>query len=283
MKPSTIATLTFGAAVVLASAVNGPVHAEDGPRPSAKVLACAKKALSPADMKALTSGAFNSISDSGFIAASTCFFTNGRTSKLKISPSAKVIVASPFDPAPVVALTKFRSCTGHDYSGLNIVGHRERDRSMKTYVDTAIPVDQAHAITAVAPFDGTIGITSSESGFGQQMTITNPKGWIFTYFHGDPLVTAGATVKAGSPVIAFPPAEKPTDPTMKETSFDMALQAASGQRDNLFAHMAPQAAAPWTARGFTAATTQFSQAQRDAAPCANYTFDPSSDQFIHAR
>lgn len=274
-------SISLAAVVLVCSITASAAAADEGPGISPAVMACAKKALSSGDLKALAQGDLDQMSPSGYAAAFTCNSTGGKTSSVKIDPKARIITSSPFDPAPVTTLSKFRSCAGHDYSGRNISGKPESQRSMKTYVDTSTPVTSAHAITAVAPFAGTVTIAPTANDYGKQLTITSPKGWVFTYFHGDPTVRVGAKVRAGQPVIQLPPAAVNSQEGQSTATFDMALMTVDGRRDNVFAHMAPAAAAPWAARGFTAESTTFTQAERDAAPCTD--FSPATDHFVQAK
>jgi hypothetical protein len=151
---------------------------------------------------------------------------------------------------------------------------------MKTYVDTSIPVTSAHALTAVAPFAGTATISDTENGYGKQMTITSPKGWVFTYFHGDPTIRNGAKVKAGQPVIQFPPAQPNSQADQLTATFDMSLMTVDGRRDNVFSHLSPSVASTWAARGFTSESTAFTMSERDAAPCVN--FQTTGSAFVQA-
>ena len=47
----------------------------------------------------------------------------------------KFITANPFNLSQISAISKFRSCVGHDYSGLNANGKEETKRSMKHYLN----------------------------------------------------------------------------------------------------------------------------------------------------
>ncbi|MFA6027861.1 MAG: hypothetical protein WC752_02965 [Patescibacteria group bacterium] len=72
-------------------------------------------------------------------------------------PNAKTIIAVPVDLNQIKAISKFRSCAGHDRAGYNFNQELETDRSMKHYLE---PVESVKGtrdqIRLYAPFDGTI-------------------------------------------------------------------------------------------------------------------------------
>ena len=72
-------------------------------------------------------------------------------------PGVKTITASPFDLNQIKALSKYRSCAGHNRAGYNFNKELETDRSMKHYIE---PVESLRGtkdkIKLFAPFDGKI-------------------------------------------------------------------------------------------------------------------------------
>src|SRR5437868_5023633 len=67
------------------------------------------------------------------------------------------VTAAPLDMTQMESISKFRSCSGHDYSGHNIAGEVETGRSMKHY---ASPLHEFRGtedkVKVFAPFDGKI-------------------------------------------------------------------------------------------------------------------------------
>ncbi len=187
-------------------------------------------------------------------------------------PVGAIVVANPVDLATVTSISLFRSCAGHDYSGLDAQGKRETDRSMKHYVNSSLPVSQADAMQGYAPFAGTVTTQPETFPLGQQVWVTSKSGWALVFFHGDPLVAPGTKVKAGQPVVAWP-AKGALDvykqagmypPTT--VTFDVAFRN-GGTLDSFLLHLAPKVAAQWAAKGFTPASAIVPEATRDVTPC----------------
>ncbi|MCX6425745.1 MAG: hypothetical protein NTV47_03190 [Actinobacteria bacterium] len=197
------------------------------------------------------------------------------------------IVANPVDLEHVVRLSKFRSCVGHDYSpgvlaktGANDTSI-ESKRSMKHYVIIDVPASPSRTVKGYAPFDGKVSLNTADGNMGIAVLITSPNGWIFEFMHVQALVADGASVKAGD-LVAAAPADNAAaagaaknagnTPTGANTTnvFDMALYSAYMKPsifDSPFMHFAPNIAALWSAKGFTAATTMISKDARDGSPC----------------
>ena len=262
------------------------VLADDGVTLTAAQETCLKKALTAAEFELFLANPFDlalkektkgcPVSGSGS--------SGGAVVKPgKVATTGNWITASPFDLSHVTAISVFRSCSGHDHSGTNIAGQPETDRSMKHYIQTDIPWTSTHSLKGLAPFAGTVRVTSEQFPLGKQVTVTSPvTGWTMVYFHGDPQVKNGAKVKAGQTVIAWPPSNAPAviDQLSQEgTSFDVALRAfAGGYMESPLLHMAPKIAKAWAAKGFTPARAVVSKAARDAAPCnATYNATEATD------
>jgi hypothetical protein len=199
-----------------------------------------------------------------------------------------IIVSNPLDLGPITALSAFRSCAGHDYSGLDVQGVRESDRSMKHYVITSLPLEPADAMKGYAPFAGTVTATAETFPLGKQIRVTAANGWTFVFFHGDLLVAAGKKVKAGQPVAAWPPRnarqafqQGGMSPDSIST-FDIAFQS-HGTFDSPFLHMTPRVATLWATKGFTAQSVIVSKDARDAQPCNGvYNATHSGAGFVSA-
>ena len=133
---------------------------------------------------------------------------SNQTNQTKPIISDKFIVANPIDLSQASAISKFRSCYGHDYSGGNAEGQKETQRSMKHYIDAISSLTGSTGqVKAFAPFDGTIThIDPDFASFernkrGDQIWISSSSssGWMFVFFHVDllPNIKKGSTVKAG--------------------------------------------------------------------------------------
>ena len=236
------------------------------------VMACIKRALPPDQVALVEKGMMNKLPPASASKAMTCFYTDGKASSVKVA-KGKFIAVSPIDLTRVTGVSKFRSCMGHDYSGMNLAGKPEQDRSMKHYVFTDIPLTEVGAMDGLAPFDGTVKVEDEEGGFGKHVTVTNIKlGWMFIFFHAEPVAANGSTVKAGQKVVSFPPVSPAGAEPGQTDSFDLGLRSLDGRYDSFLSHMTPAALAPWNAKGFTVDRTVMSQAQRDANPCnGNYS------------
>lgn len=251
----------------------------------AAVMTCIQKALTPAELsQAMTDPSL--LSPAAQAKGVACINSGGVTSSSKTASKGAWIVANPVDLAHVTAMSMFRSCAGHDYSGRNILGQTEADRSMKHYLVTDVAWADAGAIKAYAPFDGVVSFAPEQSGIGQQMKIFNKTyGWSFVLFHVKPTVAQGAKVKAGRQVATWPGDH--TDESIANAtptvSFDFALLGANGALESPFLHMTKKAAAPYAALGFTAKTLIIPKATRDAAPCNGVWSDtPGGSGYLDA-
>ena len=269
------------AAVKLGSACTKP---GDIKKVSGKTLMCDKK-----NKKLVWVAATNSISKSS---PTVTKVDPNKVDPNKMNSGATLatgnfIVANPVDLEHVVRLSKFRSCVGHDYSpgvlaktGANDTSI-ESKRSMKHYVIIDVPASPSRTVKGYAPFDGKVSLNTADGNMGIAVLITSPNGWIFEFMHVQALVADGASVKAGD-LVAAAPADNAAaagaaknagnTPTGANTTnvFDMALYSAYMKPsifDSPFMHFAPNIAALWSAKGFTAATTMISKDARDGSPC----------------
>ncbi|MDE1833607.1 MAG: hypothetical protein KGH58_04280, partial [Candidatus Micrarchaeota archaeon] len=117
-------------------------------------------------------------------------------STLPVQSATDFIVSNPLNLSQISQISKFRSCLGHDYSGYDLQGYNETQRSMKHYFT---PVQQLKGsvgrLQEYAPFNGTIeSITEEHTPVGKQVWVGYTSGsspqpgvWYLVFFHMDPL------------------------------------------------------------------------------------------------
>lgn len=274
--------------VVCAGALAGPAAA--GPPPiTPGQRACFERVLGKAVVAKLLRGG-KEPSAAQMAKLTPCFAGSRGGGTGSIPTRGAWITANPLDLSVVTAMSTFRSCSGHDYSGLDVEGQRETERSMKHYVVTSVPWQPADSISGYAPFDGTVtGVESEQFPLGRQVQITASGAgspWIFVFFHADLLVKAGDRVKAAQPVVKWPPASAASllGQLRPALSFDVALKArgpGGDVYDSPLLHMTPAVLAQFTARGLTPAKLIVPKAARDAAPCTSYNNSDATD-FVSA-
>ncbi|MBI2141793.1 hypothetical protein HYU16_05230 [Candidatus Woesearchaeota archaeon] len=176
----------------------------------------------------------------------------------------KFIVANPLDLSQIERISKFRSCIGHDYSGLNKNGERETLRSMKHYVEPLQKLRAGNTVKIFAPFDGKVS-ELLESPPGKQMFISAnaAPSWNFIFFHISqlPEVRQGSSVKAGQ-LVGYAHQEI--------HNFDIGLKQFGfrGQVfDSPFLHMSAAVLDEYAARGVNPENIIIPKAERDAEPC----------------
>ena len=217
--------------------------------------------------------------------------TAARPSKSK--STAPSWTASPIDPAHVIAVSKFRSCSGHDFSPGEVIPGKpappgksglESARSMKHYLQVDVSSTPANQLPVFAPMAGKVRLETEDTPIGKQVWIS-AKGWNARIFHVDPTVQDGQQVKAGQQIGTIAPADAakffsgkvPGKETMPY-EFDVALTNDAGdQYLSMFDVMDAATAAKWAARGYTAQNAIVSKADRNATPC---TLQPNSDYFV---
>ncbi len=177
----------------------------------------------------------------------------------------RFIVANPLELSQIQRMSTFRSCIGHDYSGLNTDGEKETLRSMKHYLEplpSLIGIDQ---IKIFAPFEGkVVEILDGPPGKAIYISAKAAPSWKFIFFHADimPGLQEGATVKAGQLLGHASPGIS--------ANFDIGLKQFSwkGQVfDSPFMHMANSILEEYAANGITPENIIFSKEARDAEPC----------------
>ena len=214
--------------------------------------------------------------------------SDGLSTCLKDSGVTEVITSSPFNPADIASITKFRSCAGHDYAeGSNdgkVVSQDpqyEKFSSMKHYIGT-LKQNTNDRINVFAPFDGFVSKVTVESG-GAGGTFANPGSQInlipyanpaitFTYFHvyglsvkvGD-AVTAGQKI-AYNEVQSVNVGHSSFDIAMSK--FDMAAMLAKASRKlSMMNYLSPTVASIFAKAGLTPENSIWSAAYRTANPC----------------
>jgi len=194
------------------------------------------------------------------------------------------LTAGPFDLALVTEMSRFRSCTGHDFSGFNIKGEAEMARSMKHYVTLSLRWTPANVMKVYSPFDGTVKIARTGGPPGQAIDIESDAGkpWMFFFAHVTPLVRVGDRVKAGDPVATVPPADfmalgANLPPTV---AFDTGLESVINggpAYESFFLHMTDAVLTQFAARGLTPEKLIVPKETRDAAPCTEYNRSDAVD------
>jgi len=194
------------------------------------------------------------------------------------------LTAAPFDLTLVSAMSRFRSCTGHDFSGFNINGDAERARSMKHYVTLSLAWTSASVMNVYSPFDGTVRVVRSGGPPGQAIDIESDAGapWMFFFAHVTPLVRVGDRVKAGDVVVTVPPTDfRALGPGLPPTvAFDTGLESVINggpAYESFFLHMTDAVLAQFAARGFTPEKLIVPKETRDAAPCTEYNRSDAID------
>ena len=200
------------------------------------------------------------------------------------TPSDAWLTAVPFDLSLVKEMSRFRSCTGHDFSGYNIRGEVERDSSMKHYVTLTIAWLPADSAKGYAPFDGRVTSVRTGGLPGQSVYIESDAGkpWQFFFAHVTPLVKEGDRVKAGDVVATFPPADaQQIGSRLRPTvAFDTGLHSVVNGRpayETFFLHMTDAVLRHFAAQGFTPEKLIVSKETREATPCKEYNRSDATD------
>lgn len=202
-------------------------------------------------------------------------------SSMPLSPSAqtstdKFITANPFDLSQIARISKFRSCEGHDYSGLNNNREQETLRSMKHYIEPLSQLIGSQSNAKIfAPFNGKVK-ELRDSPPGKQVFIAADAApeWNFIFFHVDllPEVEVGTAVQAGQHIGQAS--------VQIQKNFDVGLKQ-FGRRgqifDSLFFYMNDAVLAEYAAKGVTLENIIIAKQTRDADPCQVYGTRPEGD------
>ncbi|MBI2668238.1 hypothetical protein HYX14_00170 [Candidatus Woesearchaeota archaeon] len=198
----------------------------------------------------------------------------------------KFIVANPFDLSKISAISKFRSCAGHDYSGLNANGEKETQRSMKHYLNAADSVVGSNdKVKVYAPFDGKIAsIDDDFASFegkqrGQQIWLSGESAddWVFVFFHVDLLqsIKKDTRVKAGQHIGYANFENAPNfDFTLKKFGF-----FGPNTIESPFLHLSQEVVKLYTDKGLAVDNFVIQKNVRDAKPCTctgEYCFFPTN-------
>ncbi len=197
------------------------------------------------------------------------------------------IIKNPVDLAQISQISKFRSCAGHDFSGLSLAEDvRETERSMKHYfAPTAVLVGSSDKVRLFAPFDGTLETYSGASSGSRGGTIrirSNPNVPLaFEFMHTEVLTAfkVGDKVKAGDHIGYASLGKGGHD-------FDLVLRGYKGGQvsgevlDSVFNDMNTAVLAAYAARGVTPANVIVTRGQRDANPCKYDAGNASPDNWV---
>ena len=191
----------------------------------------------------------------------------------------KFIVSNPLDLSQIKSFSKFRSCAGHDWSGYNVDGRLETERSMKHYVGEK---DSVNEVYVYAPFDGTIVKVYEEQSapdFAVEIRGYHSGEWQFMFGHIYPEdgIEVGAWVEAGQLI-----GKKPINNHLYEgTEIALIQDKSTEDNENVFVRAPPldfmtgEVLAEYAARGITPENIIFTKEERDADPCT-WGFEPSN-------
>lgn len=184
--------------------------------------------------------------------------------------TSQFITANPLDLSEISSISQFRSCMGHDYSGKNINGEKETNRSMKHYlgIRDTVPGNRAKVF---APFHGTIIAVESEGtgagpGRGTQVWIRPDaaEDFAFIFFHMDLVsgLSKESRVQSGQ-LIGYANTEHNFDIGLKK------FERFGGPNifDSPFNYMESDVLADYEKKGVTPQNIIISKEQRDAAAC----------------
>ncbi len=199
--------------------------------------------------------------------------------------TAKFVTAAPIDFEQIESISKFRSCAGHDYSGKDIDGLVESERSMKHYASPIKSlVGSTNQIKIFAPFDAVV-VNNSEGKRGDNLDLSPiaAPGFLYELGHisSQKSLPEGSHVKAGE-LIGYYNDNGAFDLQFwfggKET-----VNSLNGYFDSIFAHMTPALAQQLEKYGLSESNLIVSKAERDASPCTGSTKDMGSTIFEGSR
>lgn len=228
----------------------------------------------------------------GVIVLGTVFFITRSDKKLQSVSKKEVdkfIISNPVDLSQIKKISKFRSCSGHDFSGQNVDGVREKNRSMKHYFK---PVDSLAAsigeVKVFAPFNGRIKSVRDEREPRGKETILESKttSWDVTIFHLDllPTLKEGTEISVGQ-LIGYAhigPQGNDFDiaitkfvggiPDFKNLSSDQAEKMqdfffSMMMMDSVFNHMTPEVLSDFEKVEITTQNIIITKEERDQTPC----------------
>ena len=177
------------------------------------------------------------------------------------------ITTNPIDLTQIFSISQFRSCMGHDYSGKNVDGQIEKNRSMKHYITVTQEFDQsAGKVKVFAPFNGKItSVKDEQNPRGNQVWLEgNTAGWNFIFFHIDllPNIAKGSEINAGE-LIGYA--------NLKGgANFDFGVKSFGfgGQKfDSPFNYMSADVLSEYAKVGIDPDNILIPKETRDASPC----------------
>ncbi len=189
-----------------------------------------------------------------------------RTPLIQKEYHPKFLVFHPINLSQTKKFSRFRSCSGHDYSGYNVKGELETERSMKHYIRRG---DDIHEMHMYAPFNGTVYKYYAEqkgNDYALEIRGDHSGKWLFEFGHmfkmenlklGDK-VTAGQLV--GSTKVGGPYGGT-------EIALYYYTDGKGWTRDTPFNYMSDELLRDYAARGLTPENMIFTKEERDADPC----------------
>jgi len=197
------------------------------------------------------------------------------------------IVANPVDLSQVKEFTKFRSCSGHDYSGYNINGELETQRSMK---QGAIALSGIAKLNVYAPFDGVVAKyyvsplaeDLEEEEHAIEIIGYHSGKWFITFSHftANEGLKVNSKVKAGELIgTSTIHTSFPRDGVEIGLSQDISTETKKEQfvRGSILDYVADNVLAEYASYGLTPENVAFTKEYRDSHPC-DWSVDDNSDR-----
>jgi uncharacterized protein YxeA len=192
----------------------------------------------------------------------------------------KIITHNPFNMSQIKAVSKYRSCEGHNYSGYNAEGEKEEYRTMKHYIDVSAKFSQTTQLVEIyAPFNGKVSQIGSDSRGSQVYLSPSSKsnGWDLIFFHIDLLPKFN---KIGEKIIS---GELIGFANLANTSnFDIAMKyfGPKGQKsDSPFFYMNEAVLSEYSSFGITLENIITPKKERDDLPCQLAPGETGRDAF----
>lgn len=182
-----------------------------------------------------------------------------------------IITSNPVDLSQIKQISKYRSCFGHDYSGMDTQGVAESDHSMKHYFQ-ALPSLGANTIKIMSPFDGTVVMANSQldAPYGWQMMISSKDDpqEVVVIFHIAPLsgIALNTQVASGE-LLGY---AQPPDGQTFDIAFGWTAHTsvpAPEILDSIFNHMSQAVLSQYQARGLTLSNIIVPKPERDSQSC----------------
>ena len=195
------------------------------------------------------------------------------------STTAKYITDVPLDLTQIKSISRYRSCSGHDFSGYSFEKTLETDRSMKHYIFPAEAYQGTlDKVKMFAPFNGTVSAITSESdeigkpgkrpstGNAITFSTTTDKnvGFQFAHIYFVKDFKISDEVKAGDLIGYAALGDKGNDFDIVLSGTKQTTQPIFG---SLFDHMSAKVLAEFAMYGVTPDNTKITKEYRDAHPC----------------